>query len=37
MKELKSKDVAIVALGGSFSEYVLSRINSVKYDEVWDQ
>ena len=35
MKELKSKDVAIVALGGSFSEYVLSRINSVKYDEVW--
>ena len=35
MKELKGKDVAIVALGGSFSEYVLSRINSVKYDEVW--
>jgi len=28
-------NVAIVALGGSFSEYVLSRINSQKFDEVW--
>jgi len=35
MKKLKGKNIAIVALGGSFSEYVLSRINSVKYDEVW--
>ena len=35
MKDLKGKNIAIVALGGSFSEYVLSRINSVEYDEVW--
>lgn len=35
MKELKDKEIAIVALGGSFSEYVLTRINSIKYDEVW--
>lgn len=28
-------NVAIVGLGGSFSEYVLSRINSQKFDEVW--
>ena len=35
MNQLKGKEVAIVALGGSFSEYVLTRINSIKYDEVW--
>ena len=35
MKDLKDKEIAIVALGGSFSEYVLTRINSIKYDEVW--
>ena len=32
---LKNKDIAIVALGGSFSDYVKSRIVSNKYDEVW--
>ena len=35
MKRLKNKSIAIVALGGSFSEYVLTRINSEKFDEVW--
>jgi hypothetical protein len=35
VKALKNKEIAIVALGGSFSEFVLTRINSVKYDEVW--
>ena len=35
MKKLKGKSIAIVGLGGSFSEYVLSRINSIRYDEVW--
>ena len=35
MTTLENKEVAIVALGGSFSEYVLTRINSVRYDEVW--
>ena len=35
MNQLKGKEVAIVALGGSFSEFVLTRINSEKYDEVW--
>ena len=33
--DLSGKRVAIVALGGSYSEYILSRINSEKYDEVW--
>ena len=28
-------NVAIVAFGGSFSEYVMSRINSQNFDEVW--
>lgn len=35
VEDLKGKEVAIVALGGSFADYVLSRINSVAYDEVW--
>ena len=35
MNQLKGKEVAIVALGGSFSEFVLTRINSEKYDEIW--
>lgn len=32
---LEGKEVAIVALGGSFADYVMSRINSKHYDEVW--
>ena len=35
MQKLKGKNIAIVALGGSFSDYVKSRIVSNKYDEVW--
>lgn len=34
-KDLSGKEVAIVALGASFSDYVLSRINSTEYAEVW--
>jgi hypothetical protein len=34
-KDLSDKEVAIVALGASFSDYVLSRINSTEYAEVW--
>ena len=34
-ENLEGKNIAIVGLGGSFSEYVLSRINSQKFDEVW--
>lgn len=33
--ELEGKSVAIVALGGSFADFVLARINSQEYDEVW--
>jgi len=33
--ELKGKEVAIVALGGTFADYVLARINSQHFDEVW--
>lgn len=32
---LEGKSIALVALGGSFADYVLSRINSVSYDEIW--
>ena len=31
----KDKSVAIVALGNSFNEYILARIRSEKFDEVW--
>ena len=31
----KSKSVAIVGLGNSCSEYLMSRIRSEKFDEVW--
>tara|TARA_R100001079_G_scaffold110067_1_gene84440 strand:- start:205 stop:927 length:723 start_codon:yes stop_codon:yes gene_type:complete len=33
MKKIKS--VAIVGLGNSFSEYILAKIRSEKFDEVW--
>lgn len=35
VQELEGKEVAIVALGGSYFDYVMSRINSFSYDEVW--
>ena len=35
MSYMKNKSVAIVALGNSFSEYILARIRSEKFDEVW--
>lgn len=34
-ESLEGKSVAIVALGGSFADYVLARINSAEFDEVW--
>ena len=33
--KLKNKKIAIVALGGTFYDYILSRTRSEKYDEVW--
>ena len=33
--KLKGKKIAIVALGGTFYDYILSRTRSEKYDEVW--
>lgn len=35
MSNLEGTEVAIVAIGRSFSDFVLSRINSYKYDEIW--
>ena len=32
---MKKKSIAIVALGNSFSEYILAKIRSEKFDEVW--
>jgi hypothetical protein len=34
-REMKNKSVAIVGLGNSFSEYILAKIRSEKFDEVW--
>ena len=31
----KTKSVAIVGLGNSFSEFILARIRSEKFDEIW--
>ena len=31
----KNKSVAIVGLGNSFSEFILARIRSDKFDEIW--
>ena len=31
----KTKSVAIVGLGNSFSEFVLARVRSEKFDEIW--
>lgn len=35
LSEIKGKKIAIVGLGGSFADYVLARINSTDFDEVW--
>jgi hypothetical protein len=32
---LKGKTIAIVALGGSFADFVLARMNSQHFDEIW--
>ena len=32
---MKKKNIAIVGLGNSFSEYILAKIRSEKFDEVW--
>ena len=32
---MKKKSIAIVALGNSFNEYILAKIRSEKFDEVW--
>jgi hypothetical protein len=35
MSYMKNKSIAIVGLGNSFSEYILAKIRSEKFDEVW--
>ena len=35
IKDLEGKEVAIVALGGSFSDFVYARMNSQHFDEIW--
>lgn len=32
---LKGKTIAVVALGGSFADFVLARMNSQEFDEIW--
>lgn len=32
---LKGKSIAIVALGGSFADFVYARMNSHEFDEIW--
>ena len=32
---LEGKTIAIVALGGTYADYILARINSQEFDEVW--
>lgn len=32
---LEGKEIAIVGLGGSYSDYIAARVNSTKFDEVW--
>lgn len=34
-QESEGKEIAILGYGGSISEFVMSRINSREYDEVW--
>ena len=35
MSYMKNKSIAIVGLGNSFNEYILAKIRSEKFDEVW--
>lgn len=35
MDNLEGKKIAIVALGGSFSDFVYARMNSQEFDEIW--
>ena len=32
---MKKKSIAIVALGNSFNEYIIAKIRSEKFDEVY--
>ena len=34
-EELEGKEIAVVGLGGSYMDYIMARINSRKFDEVW--
>ena len=34
-ENLEGKTIAIIGLGGTYADYVLARINSEKFDEVW--
>jgi hypothetical protein len=35
LENLEGKKIAIVGLGGSYADYIMARINSQKFDEVW--
>lgn len=35
MDNLEGKEIALLGLGGSISSFVMSRVNSAAYDEVW--
>ena len=32
---MQGKTIAIIALGKSSSDFVMSRLNSIEFDEVW--
>ena len=34
-EDLKGKSIAILALGGSFADFVMARMNSKPFDEIW--
>lgn len=35
LAEIEGKSIAIVGLGASFSDFVMARINSTQFDEIW--
>lgn len=35
LESLEGKEIAIVGLGGSYSDYIAARVNSIRFDEVW--
>lgn len=35
LEGFEGKEIAIIGLGGSYADYVMARINSRKFDEVW--